>query len=72
MGSSAFAQQVVQSSAIGRVLVKMATRDKEVLKDRFNTAYYLAKKECPNSEFTKLLELQGKNPDVKFRSSYRN
>ena len=72
MGSSAFAQQVAQSSAIGRGLVKMATRDKEVLENRFNTAYYLAKKERPYSDFTELLELQEKNPDVKFRGSYRN
>ena len=47
MGSSAFAQQVTQSSAIGRGLVKIATSDKEVLENHFNTAYYLAKKERP-------------------------
>ena len=47
MGSSAFAQQVAQSSAVGRSLVKMATRDNEVFENHFNTAYYLAKKEHP-------------------------
>lgn len=43
MGASAFSE-VAQRSAIGRGLVKMATRDKEVLENRFNTAHYLAKK----------------------------
>ena len=43
MGASAFSE-IAQRSAIGRGLVKMAMRDKEVLENRFNTAYYLAKK----------------------------
>ena len=47
----------------------MATRDKEVLENRFNSAYYLTKKERPYSDFPDLIELQEKN-GVKYRRSY--
>ena len=71
MGSSAFAQQVTQSSAIGRGLVKIATSDKEVLENHFNTAYYLAKKERPTVTLLNYLNSR-KKTDVKFCGSYRN
>ena len=66
MGSSSFAQQGAQSSAIGRGLGKMATRDKcwKIVSTQH--------KEGPYSDFTELFELQEKNPDVKFCGSYRN
>ena len=47
MGASSFADETIKSSPIGCGLTKMATCDKEVLENRFNSAYYLAKKERP-------------------------
>ena len=41
-------------------LTKMATCDNQVLENRFNSAYYLAKKERPYSDFPDLIELQEK------------
>ena len=35
MGASSFADEIVKSSPIGHGLTKMATRDKEVLENRF-------------------------------------
>ena len=72
MGASAFSEKVAQCLEIGKGLVKMATRGKEVVENCFNTAYYLAKKERPYSDFTELMELQEKNPDLKFCRNYRN
>ena len=60
MGASNFAGEIVKSSPIGRGLTKMATHDKEVLENCFNSAYYLAKKEGPYSDFPDLIELQEK------------
>ena len=65
MGTSSFAEEIVKSSPIRRGLTKMATRDKEVLENRFNSAYDLAKKERPYSDFPDLIELLEKN-GVKF------
>ena len=43
-----------------------------MLENHFNTAYYLAKKEQPYSDFTKLIKLQEKNPSIKFCGNYTN
>ena len=71
MGASSFADKIVKSSPIGCGLTKMATRNKEVLENHFNSAYYLAKKERPYSDFPDLIELQEKN-GVKYCRSYQN
>ena len=71
MGASAFLNKIAKSSSIGHGLMKMADRDKEVLVNRFNSAYYLAKKERSYSDFPELIELQEKN-GVMYRASYRN
>ena len=60
MGASSFADEVVKSSPIGRCVTKMTTPDKEVLENHFNSAYYLAKKERPYSNFPDLIDLQEK------------
>ena len=60
LGADTCNQEVVSSSPIGRGLAKMAEKDKQTLTVRFNTAYYLAKNECPYSEFGDLLRLQEK------------
>ena len=70
MGASSFADEIIKSSPIGRGLTKMATRNKEVLENRFNSAYYLTKKERPYSNFPDLIELQEKN-GVKYHGSYQ-
>ena len=70
MGASSFADEIIKNSPIGRGLTKMATRNKEVLENRFNSAYYLTKKERPYSDFPDLIELQEKN-GVKYHGSYQ-
>ena len=60
MGASSFSDKIVKSSPIGCGLTKMATHNKEVLENRFKSAYYLAKKERPYSDFPNLIELQQK------------
>ena len=47
LGADTYNHEVVSSSPIGRGLAKMAEKDKQTLTVRFNTAYYLAKNECP-------------------------
>ena len=42
MGASSFADKIFKSSPIGAGLTKMATCNKEVLENCFNSAYYLA------------------------------
>ena len=71
MGASSFADEIIKSSPIEHGLTKMATHDKEALENCFNSAYYLAKKERPCSDFPDLIELQEKN-GVKYCKSYRN
>ena len=47
--------------SIGKVLKWMCTDDKKALFMKFDTAYLLAKKERPFSDYSDLLELQKKN-----------
>ena len=71
MGASSFGDKIIKSSPIGHGLTKMATRNKKVLENCFNSAYYLAKKERPYSDFPDLIELHKKN-GVKYHGSYQN
>ena len=50
----------------------MNEKDKEVLPIRFNSAYYLCKRERPFSDFPSLLELHEKNSVKRFSGSYRS
>ena len=69
VGASRFADEIVKSSPIGHGLTKMVTRNKEVSENHCNSAYYLAKKERPYSDFPDLIELQEKN-GVKYCRSH--
>ena len=59
LGASDFNRAVLSSTPIGR-LPKTTEEDKEILKSRFNTAYYLAKNERPYSDFPDMIVLQEK------------
>ena len=50
----------------------MAEKDWENMRVEFNSAYYLAKKECPFRDCPDLLELQKKNHAPKVGESYAN
>ena len=50
----------------------MAEKDRENMRVKFNSAYYLAKKECPFRDYPDLLELQKKNHVPKVDESYAN
>lgn len=70
LGSKRYNENVMKNTPIGKSIMKMEERSKEVLRIRFNTAYYLAKNEKPFSDYPDLLALQEKN-GVEKRSGYR-
>ena len=71
MGASEFANHLLKDTALGRGLVKMASDDKEIMRLRFNTAYYIAKSERPFTDACDLITLQEKN-GIKKSSKYRD
>ncbi len=59
MGVKEYMQKVLDTTPIGRGMKRMiSSDDKTSMTIRFNTAYYLAKKERPFSDFEDLLALQ--------------
>ena len=70
MGASAYAQEVVKSSPIGRGLKKMCEKDISSMCVKFNATYYLAKKERPFSDYPDLLALHKKNKVKNIGKSY--
>ena len=70
LGSERYTQNVMKNTPIGKSITRMEEHSKEVLKMRFNTAYYLAKKEKPFSDYPDLLVLQEKN-GIEKHSGYR-
>ena len=70
LGSEQYTENVMKNTPIGKSMMKMAEHSKEVLRMRFNTAYYLAKNEKPFSDYPDLLALQEKN-GVDKQSGYR-
>ncbi|CAB3983345.1 Hypothetical predicted protein [Paramuricea clavata] len=60
-GSERYTENVMKTTPIGKSITKMEEHSKKVLKMRFNTAYYLAKKEKPFKDYPDLLALQEKN-----------
>ena len=70
LGSQKYAENVMKNSPIEKSLTKMEERSKEILKMRFNTAYYLAKKEKPFGDCPDLLALQEKN-GIEKQNEYR-
>ena len=71
LGAARFNEKVIEATPIGRGLKKMTEEEGELLKNRFNSAYYLSKSERPYSDFEELLELQEKN-GAKYHKGYRN
>jgi hypothetical protein len=74
MGVKEYTQEVLDTTPIGRGIKRMISPDdKTSMTIRFNTAYYLAKKERPFSDFEDLLALQDKNGLSKnITKAYRN
>ena len=70
MGAVMYQQVVVESSPIARGFQKLAEKDHRNMRIKFNSAYYLAKKERPFSDYKNLLDLQLKNDVPKFGTSY--
>ena len=71
LGAASFNQKIIETTPIGRGLKKMTEQEGELLKNRFNSAYYLSKNERPYSDFEELLELQEKN-GATHHKGYRN
>ena len=69
LGSQQYAENVMKNTPIGKSLTKMEEHSKEILKMRFNTAYYLARKEKPFSDYPDLQALQEKN-GIEKRNGY--
>ena len=61
MGELPYFQTVVQNSQIGRGIRKICDKDRDSLRVKFNTAYYIAKHEKAFTDYPNLLELQEKN-----------
>ena len=55
-GSEKYTANAVEETPIGKGLKWMCTDDKKALFMKFNTAYLLAKKERPSSDYPDLLE----------------
>ena len=71
LGAKNFVQHVVEETPIGRGIARMNEKDKESLSIRFDSAYYLGKRERPFTDYPALLDLQEKNGVLKFNESYR-
>ena len=72
LGAIPYLQSVVKETSIGKGLSKLADKDRKNMRVKFNSAYYLAKKERPFRDYPDLLNLQIKNLVPKFVGSYAN
>ena len=70
LGGAAYHAKVIEETPIGIGLKKMCEKDKEMM--RFNSAYYLAKRERPFTDFPDLLVLNDKNKCPNIGRGYRN
>ena len=70
MGIETYMNRMVDGTPIGRSIKNMCTKVRESLKVKFNSAYYLAKRERPFRDFSDLLRLQSKNSDMNIGESY--
>ena len=72
LGASAYVENVVSTTPIGRGLQRMCLQgdDLDSLRMKFNSCYYLAKRERPFADYPHLLELQKKNDVKQIRKSY--
>ena len=56
----------------GGDFLRLNPADKNLLRAKFNTTYYIIKKERPFTDYTYLLKLQAKNEIENFSASYGN
>ena len=61
MGIEIYMNHVVDETPIGRSFKSMCAKDRQSIKVKFNSLYYLAKWERPFSDFPDLIRLQPKN-----------
>ena len=67
-----FREEVVMNSQIAKSFLRLNPPDKNLLRVKFNTTYYVIKKEMPFTDYPDLLKLQAKNGIENFGSSYGN
>ena len=60
LGAASYTQEIIEKTSVGNGLKKMYTDDRNVLEYKFHSAYYLALKERPFTDFPELLTLQEK------------
>ena len=70
LGPKEYNENIYNNTSIGRSLTRMHEETKKVMKNRFATAYYLAKKEKPFTDFPDLLDLQEIN-GLEVKKGYR-
>ena len=72
LGEENFREEVVMNSQIAKSFLRLNPADKNSLRVKFNTTYYVIKKERPFTDYPDLLKLQAKNEIENFSSSYGN
>ena len=69
LGEENFHEEVVMNSQIAKSFFKLNPADKNSLRLKFNTTYYIIKKERSFTVYPDLLKLQAKNGIENFSSS---
>ena len=72
LGEENFREEVVMNSQIAKSFLRLNPADKNSQQVKFNTTYYIIKKERPFTDYPDLLKLQAKNRIENFVSSYGN
>ena len=61
LGSKEYVENIHQNTVMGKLITRIHKKTRKVMKNRFSTAFYLAKNEKPFSDSPKLLDLQELN-----------
>ena len=72
LGEENFREEVVMNSQIAKSFLRVHPADKNSLRVKFNTTYYVIIKERPFTDYPDLLKLQAKNGIENFGSCYGN
>ena len=72
LGEENFCEEVAMISQIAKSSWRLNSADKNLLRVKFNTTYYVIKKERPFTNYPDLLKLQAKKGIENFGSSYGN
>ena len=62
MGAEVYSQAVIEASPIGRAVRKLQGKDKASLEEKFNIAYYLAKRERSFTDYPLFDNVRKKEP----------